>query len=255
MAEDKKGFILYADLIHTVKHLTNDQAGDLFKHVLSYVNDENPVSDNPITTISFEPIKQQLKRDLEKWGTTREGRSKAGKASAEAKRLKKERELTNSTNSTNVKSVQQTSTNPTVSDNVNVNVNVNVKDKVINNKPLKVFKDDIHFLYDSILPLFPTTTQPKNQKEVDSWKDELRKLVEIDKIDTASIEHVIKSVRSDPFWSKNFLTLKKLRQTDKNGIKYIIVFIEQFKQKKHEPDEETRKSIEHLRTALNNARR
>ena len=135
MAEDKKGFILYADLIHTVEHLTDEQAGNLFKHILSYVSDRNPVAVDPITKITFEPIKQQLKRDLEKWGTTREGRSKAGKASAEARRIKKEQELTNSTN---VKSVQQTSTNPTVS--VNDNVNVSVNDNVINNN-IPTFED------------------------------------------------------------------------------------------------------------------
>jgi len=136
MAEDKKGFILYADLIHTVEHLTDEQAGNLFKHILSYVSDRNPVAVDPITKITFEPIKQQLKRDLEKWGTTREGRSKAGKASAEARRIKKEQELTNSTN---VKSVQQTSTNPTVS--VNDNVNVSVNDNVINKDKEIVFND------------------------------------------------------------------------------------------------------------------
>ena len=136
MAEGKKSFVLYADLIHTVNLLTDEQAGNLFKHMLRYVNDESPVSDNPITTISFEPIKQQLKRDLEKWGTTKEGRSKAGKASAKARKEKKEQELTNSTN---VKSVQQTSTNPTVS--VNVNVNDNVTDNVINKDKEIIFSD------------------------------------------------------------------------------------------------------------------
>ena len=67
MAENKKSFILYVDIIHTVKHLTDEQAGKLFKHVLSYCNDENPVSDDVITNVSFEPIKQALKRDLKKY--------------------------------------------------------------------------------------------------------------------------------------------------------------------------------------------
>jgi len=43
MAEDKKGFLLYADLIHTIEKMPNDKAGLLFKRILNYVNDLNPV--------------------------------------------------------------------------------------------------------------------------------------------------------------------------------------------------------------------
>lgn len=67
MAENKKSFLLYCDLIHTVEQLTNEQAGDLFKHILRYVNDQDPQTDNVITRIAFEPIKQSLKRDLQKY--------------------------------------------------------------------------------------------------------------------------------------------------------------------------------------------
>ena len=42
MADNKKSFLLYCDLIHTVQKLSDDQAGKLFKHVLEYVNDLNP---------------------------------------------------------------------------------------------------------------------------------------------------------------------------------------------------------------------
>ncbi len=41
MAEEKKGFILYSDIIHTIEKLTDEQAGKLFKHILKYVNDLN----------------------------------------------------------------------------------------------------------------------------------------------------------------------------------------------------------------------
>lgn len=67
MAEGKKSFLLYADIIHTVRHLTDDKAGLLFKHILGYVNDEKPTTDDIIINIAFEPLKQQLKRDLRKW--------------------------------------------------------------------------------------------------------------------------------------------------------------------------------------------
>jgi hypothetical protein len=131
MAQDKKSFVLYADLIHTVKKMSREDAGELLLHILKYVNDENPETDNMIVDLTFEPIKQQFKRDLKKWEITLEKRSDAGKASAEARRVSKLNQQ-NSTNLTHVESVQQTSTNPTV--NVTVNDTVTVTDTVIKKK-------------------------------------------------------------------------------------------------------------------------
>jgi len=82
MAEEKKGFLLYSDVLHTVEKLTNEQAGKLFKHILKYVNDLNPECEDLITEIAFEPIKQSLKRDLLKWDDKKQKRSEAGKVGA-----------------------------------------------------------------------------------------------------------------------------------------------------------------------------
>lgn len=122
MAEDKKGFVLYADLLHTVNHLPDEIAGRLLKHILLYVNDKNPVSDELILNVTFEPIRQQLKRDLNKWESIREKRSEAGKASAKIRKQKEQMP-------THAESVKQSITNPTVrvKDNVTVNVNDTVK--------------------------------------------------------------------------------------------------------------------------------
>ena len=83
MAENKKSFVLYSDSKSIIDLLTNEQAGLLLKTLFAYVNDENPKIDNSIALV-FEMIKLQLKRDLKKWEQTKEGRSAAGKASAEA---------------------------------------------------------------------------------------------------------------------------------------------------------------------------
>jgi hypothetical protein len=123
MAENKTSFVLYSDSKSIIDLLSNEQAGLLLKTLFAYVNDENPIIDDSIKLV-FEMIKLQLKRDLKKWERTKEGRSIAGKASAEAKRLAKLNEQT-STNSTNVDFVQQTSTNSTVSVSVSDSVNVN----------------------------------------------------------------------------------------------------------------------------------
>jgi hypothetical protein len=82
MAENKKGFILYADQRSIIEMLDDETAGKLLKHIYSYVNDENPVSDNPLINLAFEPIKLQLKRDLKTWESIKSKRSNAGRAGA-----------------------------------------------------------------------------------------------------------------------------------------------------------------------------
>lgn len=67
MADNKKSVLLYCDIIHTVKPLSDEEAGKLFKHYLMYINDENPEPCDRLTCLLFEPIKQNLKRDLKKW--------------------------------------------------------------------------------------------------------------------------------------------------------------------------------------------
>lgn len=127
MAKDKKGFILYADQKELFDQLPNEKAGELIKHIFSYVNDENPINKDLIINLAFTPIKQQLKRDLQKFEDVKVKRSEAGKKSAEAREKKRQQALTNPTS---VEGVQQTSTNPTVKDNVTVTVNDNVTVKV-----------------------------------------------------------------------------------------------------------------------------
>lgn len=151
MAEGKKSFILYTDLIHTVSKLPKEKAGELFLHILEYVNDKNPTTDDLILQLAFEPVKLQLKRDLEKWDDIRDLRKKAGKKSAEA-RQQKQHMLTH------VEFAEQSSTNPTVT--VNDTVTVNVNDSVIEREPNLDFHaaystvkektvDDVQFVSDS----------------------------------------------------------------------------------------------------------
>ena len=73
MAENKKSFILYCDQKGVWDKLDDAQAGRLIKHIIAYVNDENPVAPDFITELAFEPIKAVLKRDLKKWERNRRG--------------------------------------------------------------------------------------------------------------------------------------------------------------------------------------
>lgn len=120
--EGKKSVIIYADWIATVSRMPIEDRGYLLTLILEYINDKEPDEEKYglLVSVAFGGIKQQMKRDLVKWKKTLEQRSGAGKASAEAKRIKKEvNEIQR--DSTPVDSVQRTSTKSTVSVNVNVN--------------------------------------------------------------------------------------------------------------------------------------
>ena len=75
MAENKKGFVLYADQKLIFEDLTNEEAGLLIKHIFSYVNDENPILEDRLLDMAFKPIKLQLKRDLVKYEGVKERNS------------------------------------------------------------------------------------------------------------------------------------------------------------------------------------
>ncbi len=79
MAEDKKAFVLYADLIHTVQKMPMEKRGELLTIILEYVNDLNPTTEDMIVDLVFEPIKRQMKRDLAKYEKSAERSRKNGK--------------------------------------------------------------------------------------------------------------------------------------------------------------------------------
>ena len=147
MAENKKSFLLYCDQIESFECLEDDEAGRLIKHIFRYVNDKNPEAPDRITKISFEPIKNQLKRDLLKYEEIRVKRSLAGIKSAEQRQQV----------STSVESVEQDITKPTVIDTVNDTVtdNVKVKDTVTeSDKEKKEDNKDVSDLTKSVHPSY-----------------------------------------------------------------------------------------------------
>lgn len=135
MADGKKNILVYRDWIHQFDKLTDEEAGQLIKHFFRYVNDLNPEPPNRIIEICFEPIKQTLKRDLQKWEATLVKKSNAGLASAE-KRKQNQQVLTG------VESVKQNATHSTVSDKDSVNDNVKdkVNDSECNNTQFPIFE-------------------------------------------------------------------------------------------------------------------
>lgn len=133
MAEDKKSFVLYADLIHTVRKMPKEKQGELFMTILSYVNDENPIVEDLLIDLVFEPIKRQMKRDLTKYETTKERRRElgrlAGLKSGEARKVNVKETNQNEPKRTNgSKNEPNEHVTVTVNDTVTVNGNVTVND-------------------------------------------------------------------------------------------------------------------------------
>lgn len=159
MAENKKGFVLYADQIGLFSQLPDDKAGQLIKHIYAYVNDQNPTTDDLVINIAFEPIKQQLKRDLKKFEEVRKKRSKAGKASAEKR----------ATNSTHVESVEQKATNSTVIVKDNVNDKVNVNDSIVKTIPL--WLDFFNYAEEKAVELNYDLDESKLKAKYLAWKE------------------------------------------------------------------------------------
>ena len=141
MAENKKSFVLYGNIAHTVKKLSKDQIADLFLTILDYVNDENPVITDFAVDLVFEPIKQQLKIDLKKWDEKVSKYSAAGREggvkSGEARRKNNEAKRSDASIASTTERIEA------VNDNVIVNVNVN-----------DIKKEDFSFLWTEIVKSF-----------------------------------------------------------------------------------------------------
>jgi hypothetical protein len=131
MADGKNTIVFYRDWKEIFESLSDKDCAELIRHIFRYVNDEEPETKNKIVEAVFIPIKNTLKRDLKKWESIRKKRSDAGKASAEKRQQV----------STSVESVEQTSTNPTVSDNVIVSVSDNdINNNEFDEKDQKLLK-------------------------------------------------------------------------------------------------------------------
>lgn len=160
MAEGKKSFIAYSDWYGMFKALPDEVAGKLIKHIFSYVNDENPSSDDFVINALFEQVKSTLKRDLKKWEEQQEQRRKAGLKSAEIRKQ-------------NATLVNARSISSTVNDSVNVSVSVsdNVKEKRVVNKFTPPPLDDVVFYFTENGYSKELAQKAFKYYETGNWKD------------------------------------------------------------------------------------
>ena len=173
MAKDKKSFILYVDQKDLWNKLPNEIAGKLIKHIYSYVSDENPNSDDLIVEIAFEPIKQQLKRDLKLFEEKRVKRSEAGLAGA----TKRWKEMPNNANEwqTIANDSKRINGIAKIADNDNVNDN-------------DIYNIDYQALLDFVNKTFGRNFQVINDKIKRSYKARLK--------DGYKKEHIIQAIKN-----------------------------------------------------------
>lgn len=232
MAEDKKSFLLYTDLIHTVNKMPSEKAGELFKHILSYVNDLNPETDDLIIQLTFEPIKQQLKRDLLKYKESIIDKSNAGKL-GNLKRWNKDlydQVMNNKLDLNDAYNIAE-SRRKSHSDNmqsqpiaeiaVNDNVNVNVKeiysfdefwstyDKSVDKQKCKTkfekLSHEVKLKIKEVLPLYIQSTpdkqfrkNPQTWLNGQCWNDEVKTIIKEETVeqmnDRMLYENVMKKI-------------------------------------------------------------
>jgi len=111
----------------------------------------------------------------------------------------------------------------TNNNNINNNNSTKSKKRQYSEKTTKAFS---HFA-----ALFPLKYRPKTDAQKNKWLDCLDKIERLDGYNLREVYNVSKELRNDEFWQNNFLSILKLRNTDKNGIKYIDRFMVQHKAK------------------------
>lgn len=157
MATGKKSVLLYCDLIHTVEKLSNEDAGELFKHYLRYINDLDPITDNVMVDVIFESIKQNLKRDLQKWEARAERSKENGKLGGRPKKPKKPSGL------------NKNPTEPRKPDTVTVTDTVNDNVTVIN-KQIPAYLDFKNYALDKCSELNFNVSENQINAKYQSWK-------------------------------------------------------------------------------------
>ena len=95
----KKSFVLFADLREPLEDLSDEQVGKLFRAVLDYVGDRTEPDFSGTLKLAFSFVKISLDRNMEKYRQTVERRRAAGRAgglaSAAARRQRAEEEAEN----------------------------------------------------------------------------------------------------------------------------------------------------------------
>lgn len=221
MAEGKKSFVLYSDLLPTIKKLVEkdrknktNNAGELFLHLLEYVCDNNPEPINDTVDLMFEPIKTTLKRDLQKWEVrserSRENGAKGGRP-PKYENLEKPKET------------QQVILEPKKPDSVNDSVSVN-ENGILLEKETKVnISERKQIFYNSLIPFTETYGKVMLREFYEYWTEHGEKDLKFrkEKEKTFGIERRLKTWSNNNF-NKNTGNGKQFTSPSKKPARFSI---------------------------------
>ncbi len=228
MAQGKKSFMFYCDWRETFRALPKEKGYDLLMHILDFVNDDEPETEDVLVKAVFAGIEQQLVRDLEKWKKRQNQRKEAGVKSAEARRAKSnesqrplnenEQEPAKSTvidtvtvigkgiDTVIVKENKESSTNTILMSEIKIS---DVKEDDIDYfKIAKAFYDRIR---DNLVKIRAPIGNLKKQK-ADRWIRTIRLMIDSDECTKDQFTSVWNFLETDEFWIKNIQSPEKLRK-------------------------------------------
>jgi hypothetical protein len=120
-------------------------------------------------------------------------------------------------------STEKPSTENPIQSNTITSISIN---NTNNNKYICTKSENVEKAYKHFVQLFPNRYRPKTPAAIEKWKVCLDRIERIDGYDLRKVYEVCKGLRQDQFWSENFLSVLKLRNSDKNGVRYIDRFME-----------------------------
>lgn len=104
------------------------------------------------------------------------------------------------------------------------NIN-NIASNSNNNTKAKNYDKRVINAFEYFVKLFPEKNRPKTKLQKNKWLDCLDKIQRLDNYDLGKVYLKCKELRNDQFWQNNFLSILKLRNVDKNGVRYIDRFM------------------------------
>ena len=220
MASNKNSFLLYTDLKDVVEKLPDETAGKLLKHILRYVNDLEPVSDDLIIDLVFAPIKQALLRDLAKYKRIVERNRANGQKGGRPKENIGGLEIPKETQS----DILGTENNPKKDDNDNDS------DSVIDNEVNKI---NLSVDWQKFLDTFNSITGKKAKVVNDKCKRQVRARLS-EGYTKYDIVEAIQNCAKDKYHIETgykYLTLEFITRADKMEMFTTIKKVEQKKDK------------------------
>jgi hypothetical protein len=100
--------------------------------------------------------------------------------------------------------------------------------KVTDFKKLEDFDQDVLKSLEHFAALFPERFRPTDFTNKRQWLFTIQEIKKYRKISPRKLYSLCKKVKADEFWTKNFDSIRKLRKPNKEGIRYLDVFMEKF---------------------------